>query len=238
MNSKGVKIDQHFFTLKIFVYNYTCRYQDWYPLISETPYMYVILFKPNIGLASMQFILLDAMWELLLKERILCILQQILSFKRCPHFEKGSNWRESLLFVAPTFWKRDNIISYNRWHAHRILSIFTIDACANNGKIEATVANHWSDQLHMGPLIILGGIHQFLALNTLWCLLYCKVLSLCAWQQKAFWQLKILNVAIRPKYAVNVWLSLEIWSEFCFHFHKHKLEAEDGRIRVGAGIGL
>ena len=35
--------------------------------------------------------------ELFLKERIRSLLERILSFKRNSHFEKGRNWRESLL---------------------------------------------------------------------------------------------------------------------------------------------
>ena len=35
--------------------------------------------------------------ELLLKERIHSLWEQILSFKRSSHFEKGRNWRDSLL---------------------------------------------------------------------------------------------------------------------------------------------
>ena len=35
--------------------------------------------------------------ELFLKERIRSLWKQILSFKRSSRFEKGQNWRESLL---------------------------------------------------------------------------------------------------------------------------------------------
>ena len=35
--------------------------------------------------------------ELLVKERIHYLWEKILSFKRSSHFEKGRNWRESLL---------------------------------------------------------------------------------------------------------------------------------------------
>ena len=38
--------------------------------------------------------------ELLLKERICSLWEQILSFKRSSHFEKGCNWREPLLASA------------------------------------------------------------------------------------------------------------------------------------------
>ena len=35
--------------------------------------------------------------ELLIKERIRSLWEQILSFKRSSHFENGRNWRESIL---------------------------------------------------------------------------------------------------------------------------------------------
>ena len=43
--------------------------------------------------------------ELLLKERIRSLGEQIFSFKRNSHYEKGRNWRESLLdpVVSPWF---------------------------------------------------------------------------------------------------------------------------------------
>ena len=42
--------------------------------------------------------------ELLLKERIRSLWEQILSFKRSSHFEKGRNWRESLLDPVVSLW--------------------------------------------------------------------------------------------------------------------------------------
>ena len=42
--------------------------------------------------------------ELLLKERIHSLWEQILSFKRSSHFEKGRNWRESLLVQVVSLW--------------------------------------------------------------------------------------------------------------------------------------
>ena len=42
--------------------------------------------------------------ELLLKERICSLWEQILSFKRSSHFEKGRNWKESLLDTVVSLW--------------------------------------------------------------------------------------------------------------------------------------
>ena len=42
--------------------------------------------------------------ELLIKERIRSIWEQILSFQRSSHFEKGSHWRESLLDPVVSLW--------------------------------------------------------------------------------------------------------------------------------------
>ena len=41
--------------------------------------------------------------ELLLKDRIRFLWEQILSFKRSSHFEKGRKWTESLLTQYPPF---------------------------------------------------------------------------------------------------------------------------------------
>ena len=42
--------------------------------------------------------------ELLLKERIRPLWEQIVSFKRSSHFEKGRNCRESLLATVVSLW--------------------------------------------------------------------------------------------------------------------------------------
>ena len=42
--------------------------------------------------------------ELLLKERIRSLCEQILSCKRSSHFEKGHIWRESLLDPVVSLW--------------------------------------------------------------------------------------------------------------------------------------
>ena len=42
--------------------------------------------------------------ELLLKERIRSLWEQILYFKRSSHFEKGHNWREPLLDPVDSLW--------------------------------------------------------------------------------------------------------------------------------------
>ena len=41
--------------------------------------------------------------ELLLKERIRSLWEQIFSFRTSSHFEKGRNWRESLLDPVVSF---------------------------------------------------------------------------------------------------------------------------------------
>ena len=46
-----------------------------------------------------------------------------------------------------------------------------------------------------------------------------------------FWQLKLLNVALRPKYECVARPGNA--SEFYFHFHIHKLEADYQRNKVG-----
>ena len=66
--------------------------------------------------------------------------------------------------------------------------------------------------------------------------IYCKVLFLCAWEcliikLKRFWQLKILKVAIQLKNECVARPGNA--SEFYFHFHIHKLEADYRRIEVG-----
>ena len=42
--------------------------------------------------------------ELLIKERIRSLWEQILSFKRISHFEKGRIWRESLFDPVVSLW--------------------------------------------------------------------------------------------------------------------------------------
>ena len=59
---------------------------------------------------------------------------------------------------------------------------------------------------------------------------------MCAWEcliinKKQFWQLKILNVAIRLKYECVARPGNA--SEFYFHFHIHKLEADYQKNEVG-----
>ena len=65
------------------------------------------------------------------------------------------------------------------------------------------------------------------------------MLFLCAWKcliinKKHFWQLKILNVAIQPKYERVARPGNT--SEFYFHFHIHTLEADYQRNKVGGSF--
>ena len=43
--------------------------------------------------------------ELLKKERICSLWEQILSFKRSSHFDKGRNWRESMPDPVVSLWR-------------------------------------------------------------------------------------------------------------------------------------
>ena len=85
----------------------------------------------------------------------------------------------------------------------------------------------------MGKFDNIRGQTQLLALNTCWCISYCKLLFLGIWEcliinKEHFLYLKILNVADRLKYETVSEAGND--SEFNFHFHIHKLDADYRKI--------
>ena len=73
--------------------------------------------------------------ELLLKERIRFLWEQILSFKRSSHYEKGLTWRESLL---------DPVVSFG---VRNFFNVLATPFQANNAKTTSFLAHmrmEWS----------------------------------------------------------------------------------------------